>query len=258
MTEPTNANHIALDPNFVDDAKNRLLSQFENSTNINTIVEIEASRFKTLDDAAYELAIGRLLENAAGVNLDNIGNSLGIPRNGLSDPAYRQSILFKTYSTNLSPTRDELHNFVSTLSGGYPDLTTFHTSTDANNTVSITSCYKYVDTTFYPNCMTDAGLEDLKSAFPVITTVYPLGKELFETFGCIALDGSNNEVSANQSRVRGLAALNNSNEVVATEQSGSLSVFITSLTGIENQYAIDFLGDDAEDTEGNMAQAPTP
>ena len=256
MTTAPKANHIAIDENFVDDAKNRLLSQFKDSPNINAVVELEANRFKTLDDAYYDLAVGRLLENAEGVNLDNIGNSLGIPRNGLSDFSYRQTILFKTISNRLTPDRDSLHNFITTLSGGYPELTTFHTSTNANNTVGFTSCYKYVDVTFYPNCVSSSTLEDIKSAFPALTTMYPLGKELYDTLGCIALDNSDNEVSAVQTRVKGLAAIDNSGDVVANENCGSMPVFVTSLSEIETQYAEDFLGEDAEDSEGDLAQAP--
>ena len=237
----TDVNHIKIDDDFVSDAQKRMLSQFSSSENIQKIIEIEAQRFKDLDDAYYNLAIGRRLANAQGVNLDNIGKTLNIPRNGRDDENYRLLILFKTYSTNLSPTRDGLYEFINVLTGGYDDLVTFWTVYNQSSTIPTPAdalARKPVDVTVYPACLGNSGIEELKEIFPLLTDLTILTKEVYETLGCSYRDNSNNLISPNNGRVKGLAARDNSGDVVISENCGSCVARIEDGVGIEQQYPL--------------------
>lgn len=123
----TNVNHIQKDPNFVNKAKKRHLEQFKKSPIRQAITEIEASRWKTLDDVAVDLAEGWLIENATGKTLDEIGKLYNLFRGTDDDNTFRTTILLRAYSGINDGTRAVIYDILSRAFGssvfftlGYP------------------------------------------------------------------------------------------------------------------------------------------
>lgn len=73
----------------VDDAKARLMTQYQGLTRMPGLVEAIAEQVQLLEDAFYPLDAGRQLANSVGAQLDNLGLLLVVERNGLSDDNYR-------------------------------------------------------------------------------------------------------------------------------------------------------------------------
>lgn len=113
----TDVNHIKDNPDFVEEAKELSLYQFNNSPNIQAGIEISAERWKTLYTLLNELATGRLLENAQGVVLDNIGESIGLPRTDADDDQYRVAIQLRAYARNINNDLDSMLDIIARYTG---------------------------------------------------------------------------------------------------------------------------------------------
>ncbi len=89
MSVPTKiADHTVL---ALDD----LLSQFDNSPKLRKLVEIITDQVQLFEDVTYEVLIERLLDAAAGVQLDVYGRVVGglaLSRGGRTDDAFREII----------------------------------------------------------------------------------------------------------------------------------------------------------------------
>ena len=100
-----NVNHIQKDPDFVNKALKRQLEQFKKAPLRLAITEIEANRWKTLDDVSVDLAEGWLIENAVGATLDEIGKLYNLFRGTTDDDTFRATILIRAYSGRNDGTR---------------------------------------------------------------------------------------------------------------------------------------------------------
>ena len=76
---------------FVEDAI-AALPDYLNKENTRNLLTIHLERLKEIEVALVDLAEGRLLENAEGFILDEVGEQLNKPRNGLNDASYRSSL----------------------------------------------------------------------------------------------------------------------------------------------------------------------
>jgi len=94
------------------DGLNRLLQQYQGKPRIESFYTSHLQQMQELEDAIYALDEGRLLWNgtsspAVGLQLDTIGQLVGIQRNGLSDAEYLLFIFGKiseNYSDTTIPT----------------------------------------------------------------------------------------------------------------------------------------------------------
>lgn len=72
-----------------DDAVALLLSQFQGKPRIEALVRAYLAGVQDLHDAIYQVLIGIWIDGAEGVQLDGIGEILGLPRSGWTDTTYR-------------------------------------------------------------------------------------------------------------------------------------------------------------------------
>lgn len=76
-------------------AKKRLLTQYQNQPKINALVESLVQEIQTLEQTCFDLDSKRQLYQAQGVQLDLLGEIVGMKRNGLQDQNYLYFILGK-------------------------------------------------------------------------------------------------------------------------------------------------------------------
>lgn len=106
-------NHIHPLENFVLGGEAYLPSEIlTDKPRFMALLDLYLQRLKEIDEKGVALAEGRLLLNATGLNLDEIGQQVGIYRNGLEDPEYRAVITILRGSASKSGTRSEI---ISTL-----------------------------------------------------------------------------------------------------------------------------------------------
>lgn len=80
-------------PNHVAQALADLLQQYKGKPRIVGILTALVQQIQDLEDGIYPLNDGRQLANAVGVQLDGIGEIVGLKRNGLDDDTYRIFII---------------------------------------------------------------------------------------------------------------------------------------------------------------------
>lgn len=111
-------NHIAPFENFVQEGLDYIPSEvFKDGSNFNTLISLFLRRLQEIDEKLVGLAEKRTLLNAVGSNLDELGNQLGIYRNGLEDPEYRAVIMIMTGSNTKSGTRQDIISILKQLFG---------------------------------------------------------------------------------------------------------------------------------------------
>lgn len=111
-------NHIHPLENFVEDGIDMLPSGFlSDKINFMRLLTLYLTRLQTIDNMLVYLAENRTLLKATGLNLDEIGQQLGIFRNGLEDTDYRAVILILTGASATSGTRPELIASLTQLFG---------------------------------------------------------------------------------------------------------------------------------------------
>ena len=76
----------------VVDGLANLLSQFSGKPRLTALVTAALEEVQRLENVAWDVYEGRLIENAVGHQLDVIGEIVGFPRNGLGDDEYRRII----------------------------------------------------------------------------------------------------------------------------------------------------------------------
>ncbi len=81
--------------NYCERAQERLIEQFETKPNIIAYLCALIESLQDLEFVFGDLLTLRTLENAAGVQLDGLGDIVGIDRQGLTDNAYRTAIRFQ-------------------------------------------------------------------------------------------------------------------------------------------------------------------
>lgn len=111
-------NHIHVLPDFVQEGIDYLPGEFlKEKTNLVRFLTIYLERLKALDEMWVKLSEGRMLQNATGVNLDEIGNQVGVDRDGLSDINYRAIMIILLASAAKHGTRPEVINTLDQLFG---------------------------------------------------------------------------------------------------------------------------------------------
>lgn len=114
--ELKDVDHIQIKENFVKEGLDYLPEALQ-KPNIQKILQIDLERWKVIDDTLYQLAIRRLLSEATGVYLDDIGARFQIFRNGLDDNDYRATLFLKTGEAQKHGTRSDIINVLYQLLG---------------------------------------------------------------------------------------------------------------------------------------------
>lgn len=102
-------NHIHPLPDFVQGGLDFLPSDFlDDKERFVKTLTIFLERLKDVDEAMVTLAEYRTVAMAEGLNLDEIGEQLGVFRNGLTDQEYRAVIMILSGTSAKNGTRGEI------------------------------------------------------------------------------------------------------------------------------------------------------
>jgi len=106
----------ALITDYCERGTTRLIEQFEKKPNIVSYLCALLSGVQTTEFVYGDLLVQRILDNAAGAQLDGIGDIVGIERKGLTDDQYRTAIRFQigvNFSNGEPETLIEVTRFVT-------------------------------------------------------------------------------------------------------------------------------------------------
>ena len=110
----TDSNFIKPLDSFVSEVIN-YLPDYLRKDNLVKFMTIFLDRLEALDNSFIQLAEYRLLVNAQGVVLDDIGTQMGLYRNGQSDDDFRTIILIKQASAGKGGTRPQVEETLQNL-----------------------------------------------------------------------------------------------------------------------------------------------
>ena len=136
-----------------------LLPDYLKHDTLEAILTIFLNRLKVVEDSAITMAEFRLLANAEGTYLDEIGSQMDIPRNGQNDDDYRTILLIRQAAAGKSGTRSQIAGTLDSL----------FSSTDW----SIYKGYNYrIDVYASTPCFElSSVVDDLIEIFPVMTNM---------------------------------------------------------------------------------------
>ena len=156
MTDSTN--YIKPLDDFVTSGVSLLPDYLKHDT-LEAILTIFLNRLKIVEDSAITMAEFRLLANAEGTYLDEIGSQMNIPRNGQNDDDYRTILLIRQAAAGKSGTRSQIAGTLDSL----------FSSTDW----SIYKGYNYcIDVYASTPCFElSSVVDDLIEIFPVMTNM---------------------------------------------------------------------------------------
>lgn len=164
-----NVDHIQLNQDFVKNNLDYLPEALQKEL-LSKFISAELDRYKIIDDTLYYLAVNRLLANATGVYLDDIGARFQIYRNGLDDEGYRATIFLKTGEAQKHGTREDIIGVLQQLLGDGTIYT--YKGNNFRFDIAITS----------PCFDTNTTAEDIANLMPLVTDLrvvdglgYPFG-----------------------------------------------------------------------------------
>lgn len=76
-------------PDHIEIARERMISQFKDKPNLDALLDIFMTEVQELETTYIDLLLMRGLDTAVGVQLDILGQHVGVIRLGLSDTDYR-------------------------------------------------------------------------------------------------------------------------------------------------------------------------
>jgi hypothetical protein len=96
----------------VEEGRGLLLEQYKGKPRLDALLASYTRQVQKLEDAVWSVILGRMLENAVGVQLDKIGKIVGQPRLGEPDVRYRMLIQVRIAINRSSGYPDEIVNIV--------------------------------------------------------------------------------------------------------------------------------------------------
>lgn len=99
----------------VQDALNRLLQQYQGRPNITALLTALVTQIQDLENAMYPIDQYRQLYSAYGQQLDNLGEVIGLERNGLTDNEYFVLFLGTIAENNSDTTAPTMLNIIKTI-----------------------------------------------------------------------------------------------------------------------------------------------
>lgn len=158
--------HIQYRESVVNESFELLLEQFKGSANIVKLLTVIAKMKQIIDNAVIGVGKLRTINTATGVYLDNIGEELGVPRNGADDEDYRVVLKIRAYRTQTAGTRPQIIELLSRFTG-----------TDEDTINTYVGREKTFDVFFYNGCLdTDYAIDELLKIFPILSS-YRLGSK---------------------------------------------------------------------------------
>lgn len=156
MAELENVDHIQKNPTFVEDYLSYLPEALQKEK-LSKFIQVELDQYKIIDDTLYDLAVNRLITNASGIYLDDLGARFQIYRNGLDDDSYRSVLFLRTGEAQKHGTRPEIINILRKLLG--------------DESVSTYKGYKYrFDIAMSSPCFDpNSTAEDIANLMPLVT-----------------------------------------------------------------------------------------
>ena len=143
-----------------EDVRSLLIEDFKSSVNIVKLLYIITNEKKKIDQAMIYLAKNRLISTATGAYLDEIGEELGVERNGSTDEEYRVILKIRSYRTKTSGTMPEII-----------DLLVRFTGVDAQSINIYIGSQKSFDIAFYEGCLNaEKAEEELTEIFPILSS----------------------------------------------------------------------------------------
>lgn len=114
----SSVDYVQANEDIVQDTKDLVLTQFNESENIQKLIELIADEFLTYEEVAEKLFTAFLLESASGYALDLIGEFVNVPREDRSDDDYRTALIIVAVGSSASITRDSIYTLVEIVTGG--------------------------------------------------------------------------------------------------------------------------------------------
>lgn len=102
---------------YVSSGKNLILSQYRNSNVLNIYLESLLKQVQELEDVIYDVYLHMPLEFMYGVQLDRVGLSYGLLRNGLDDISFKTRIITQIQLNLSSGTPESIIRATKLLSG---------------------------------------------------------------------------------------------------------------------------------------------
>jgi hypothetical protein len=100
--------YIAQITTHVADSLNRLAQQYKNKPNLTAAITAIANSVQDLENALYALLTQRLLDQAVGAQLDNLGRIVGQSRNNSTDSDYLLQLKARILLNRSSSTPNEI------------------------------------------------------------------------------------------------------------------------------------------------------
>ncbi len=187
----TDSNFIKPLDSFVSEVIN-YLPDYLRKDNLVKFMTVFLDRLEALDNSFIQLAEYRLLVNAQGVVLDDIGTQMGLYRNGQSDDDFRTILLIRQASAGKGGTRPQveeaLQNLFSTTNWSLYKGTNYRIDLYASS-----PCFDLVNIS-----------EDIVETFPIMTQLRIVETDYLNTgFGFEGDEdaggfGSSNDESASE------------------------------------------------------------
>lgn len=106
----------------VAEAQAKLIDQFKAHVNIDAIVKAFVTQSQELEVASFDVIENTLISTAIGLQLDNLGDVVGVERQGRNDADYRVRIGAQISLNNANGTIEEILELIVALGGGDIDL----------------------------------------------------------------------------------------------------------------------------------------
>jgi hypothetical protein len=111
------------DLNVVDEGLDLVIERFKNKPIFTAFLRIVLARMQHITDTVWNLYAGSWLDNAFGLQLDNLGDIVGETRQGRDDTVYRPWIRARILANRSSGKQQELLKILRVIIGDAPGVT---------------------------------------------------------------------------------------------------------------------------------------
>ena len=174
MTDETTlpkANHIQLDPDFVEDGVSELPYFLQTKENFAKLTRWYCKRWEAMDHEVIKLAYLRMLDNASGAILDMLGARIGLARYDQTDTEYRALIKLRTFRQTTAANRHDIVTLMKILFFGENPIITKRRYT--SETGEINNSNSFIEVVIPENCLSDVDVsQQLEDMFPANTNLW--------------------------------------------------------------------------------------
>ena len=160
MTTLPSINHILPDANFIEGGVEELPRFLQGKPNYSTLVRWYCKRWDTIDKEVLKRGYLRLLDNAEGAILDDLGEKFGIFRARQNDTEYRALIKLRSFRQKKGDTRPDIVELLKILFFG-------------ENPIILKGHNNFIEVIIPQSCLSDADAStQLENMFPVNTNLW--------------------------------------------------------------------------------------